>query len=597
MSRVFQVFHERGGRHRAVATGPAWIALTLPWAWAMAHRLWARGLILLAVDAILAWLAAPLLPRHAAAITLFFLVPRVVTMLRGHGWVALRWENEGLEYLGEIEAARRSDAIAQVARSGGEIPRRRPGKAPGLWALPPHWQPTVAVARLTVRAAFRYRLVMVLLAVLLGAVVFLPMVVKHDETARGFTQILLTYTLGVITAILSLVTLWLACGTLARDVDEAQMQMVATKPIPRWQVWLGKWLGIMALDVMLLGLSGATVFLLMQWRATQLPEPLQEEVRNSVLTARASIREPVPDFRAEIEKIIRERREELLSQGVDLREFRTHALEAFTSGRNQVVPPEHMRRFRLDARSIAREISGKPIAVRVKFFAAELTARRPYQIEIAVGPEESPERQHAYRSLAPEAFHEIPFEAAVLDAEGTLIVDVMNRSDAAIIVPYDEGLEVLYPEGGFGLNYVRALLVVACWLGLLAAIGLWAASFLSFPVAAFLATTVLIVGMSTGTIRTVVEDQTVLGINHDNNTRNYPLVDAVMLPVFKVLFNTIELVRQFSPIDAVSTGRSITWGELGRAVVLVVVLMGGVFAAIGITAFTRRELATAQSNH
>jgi hypothetical protein len=59
----------------------------------------------------------------------------------------------------------------------------------------------------------------------------------------------------------------------------------------------------------------------------------------------------------------------------------------------------------------------------------------------------------------------------------------------------------------------------------------------------------------------------------------------------------VNLVQQFSPIDAVSSGRSVTWADVSRAIVVVIFLLGGFFAAIGIIAFTRRELATAQSNH
>jgi hypothetical protein len=60
-----------------------------------------------------------------------------------------------------------------------------------------------------------------------------------------------------------------------------------------------------------------------------------------------------------------------------------------------------------------------------------------------------------------------------------------------------------------------------------------------------------------------------------------------------VLF-AVNLVRDFSPIDLLSTGRTITWGQLARAVAQIIGLAGGLFALIGITAFTRRELATAQ---
>src|SRR2546426_7841979 len=125
-------------------------------------------------------------------------------------------------------------------------------------------QRVFAITWLTVKAAFRFRLVVVLATVLLAGVILLPLVIKDDGTARGFTQILLTYTLSLITGLLGLATLWLACGTLARDVEECQIQMVAVKPIARWQIWLGKWLGIMMLNAMLLGVSAGAVYFLLQ---------------------------------------------------------------------------------------------------------------------------------------------------------------------------------------------------------------------------------------------------------------------------------------------------------------------------------------------
>ncbi|MDO8349250.1 MAG: hypothetical protein Q7T30_03365, partial [Planctomycetota bacterium] len=270
MPSNYQVFRERSGPFRAVATGPAWLALPLPWAWAFRHRLWLRGFAFLIVDALLGLLIPALLASQPIALGLALLAPRLVALLRGHDWVGASHEERGDAYLGEIVAAGSSDAIAQTARRDGVIPPElRPRASASAFAFPPRsLQQLWAVARLTVGAAFRYRLVVVLIILLIGAVIVLPTIIKHDETAGGFTQILLTYTLGVITALLSLVTLWLACGTLASDIDECQMQMVASKPIPRWQIWIGKWLGIMALNAMLLGVSAGAVYLLMQWRAT-----------------------------------------------------------------------------------------------------------------------------------------------------------------------------------------------------------------------------------------------------------------------------------------------------------------------------------------
>src|SRR5262245_27695784 len=152
-------------------------------------------------------------------------------------------------------------------------------------------QALLAIAGLTWKAAFRFRLFWVLAGLLLGSVVALPILIKDDGTARGFIQIMLTYTLSVITTLLGFSTLWLACGTLARDIEECQMQMVAVKPVARWQIWLGKWLGILLLDACLLALSGGGVYGLLHWRAGQLSPAQQAILRNEVFVARGSMRE------------------------------------------------------------------------------------------------------------------------------------------------------------------------------------------------------------------------------------------------------------------------------------------------------------------
>ena len=61
--------------------------------------------------------------------------------------------------------------------------------------------------------------------------------------------------------------------------------------------------------------------------------------------------------------------------------------------------------------------------------------------------------------------------------------------------PIEDGFEVLYYENSFGVNFIRGLIVIFCWLALLAAIGLAAASQLSFPVAAFASLAILLMGL------------------------------------------------------------------------------------------------------
>ncbi|MEI9866028.1 MAG: hypothetical protein WDN00_16045 [Limisphaerales bacterium] len=87
------------------------------------------------------------------------------------------------------------------------------------------------------------------------------------------------------------------------------MQVVATKPIARWQIWLGKWLGIMSLNAVLLALSGGCVYGLLEWRASKLPPAVQKELREQVLVARGVAKEKdiTAEIDAEAAKVLQER--------------------------------------------------------------------------------------------------------------------------------------------------------------------------------------------------------------------------------------------------------------------------------------------------
>ena len=117
-------------------------------------------------------------------------------------------------------------------------------------------QRILAIAWLTWKAALRFKLFLVIAALLILGGRRPAAGHQGRRHGAGFTQIILTYTLSAITALLGLSTLWLACGTLARDIEECQIQVVATKPVARWQIWLGKWLGIVSLNAALLAISG-----------------------------------------------------------------------------------------------------------------------------------------------------------------------------------------------------------------------------------------------------------------------------------------------------------------------------------------------------
>src|SRR5690606_35681017 len=105
-------------------------------------------------------------------------------------------------------------------------------------------------------------------------------------------------------------------------------------------------------------------------------------------------------------------------------------------------------------------------------------------------------------------------------------------------------------------NFARGMGIIFFWLALLAALGLAAASFLSFPVAAFVSLAVLVIGLSSGTLSTVVEEGTILGVDHETGIADgTTILDLVLVPVFEAILKVVNLVQGFSPIESLSTGR------------------------------------------
>jgi hypothetical protein len=422
------------------------------------------------------------------------------------------------------------------------------------------------------------------------------LLIKDDGTAQGMVQILLTYTLGATATLLGFATLWLSCGTMARDVEECQVQMVAVKPIARWQIWLGKWLGLLSLNAVLLALAGAAIFILLQWRAERLPPDQRLIVHRDIFVSRASANEPLPDFSRIVDEQMKQMKDPSRFSDFELAEIRRQ-LTARVETNYTILPSGLARPWGIDLHTIEDRLRNKPLQLRIKFQVANADPATLFTTLWRIGPRNSARQVELSESFPSDSFQEFSVPANLLDDKGRLWIDVGNPNDTDLIFPLREGIELLYPESTFGINFVRGLAIIFCWLALLASIGLAAASFLSFPVAAFVSLTVLLIGLSGGIVSTVVEQGTITGYQSSKGGYGHSVVDYVVVPIFEVAQKVINLVQSFSPIDSLSSGRSIRWGQLGLAVLQIIVLLGGFFCVVGILLFTRRELATAQGNN
>jgi hypothetical protein len=263
----------------------------------------------------------------------------------------------------------------------------------------------------------------------------------------------------------------------------------------------------------------------------------------------------------------------------------------------QAVPPGYSREWHVDLSSQKNSLRDRPLQLRIKFNSAGAGASSTFAGLWQVGdPQKMEPWQSERMSLSPDSFHEFQVPANLLDDKGVLTIMFLNLNDTSLLFPIEDGMEVLFPEGGFALNFARGLGIIFCWMALLAAVGLMAASFLSFPVAAFFSMAVLAVVLSSGTLADTVASGSVGVGNDEKGIKGHSAADVIVIPLFKGILNVVSLAKGFSPIDSLSSGLAITWGELGAAFGQIVLLLGGITGIIGIVLFSRRELATAPGN-
>ena len=117
----------------------------------------------------------------------------------------------------------------------------------------------LAIARLTLREALRSRIVLLFGLLLAAVVVGLPAILKGDGTPAGLVRMTLGYTLGTAFGLIALATLWTGCALVSGDIATRTLELTRAKPVPAWRLWLGKWLGLLLLDILFLaGVYAAT---------------------------------------------------------------------------------------------------------------------------------------------------------------------------------------------------------------------------------------------------------------------------------------------------------------------------------------------------
>lgn len=462
-----------------------------------------------------------------------------------------------------------------------------------------------AVARTIIAEALRMKIALVLLIILLAVIPLGPFIWEGDGTLKGRVQTFLTYSNNLVLVMLSIMTVFVAVQSLSKEVEQRQIYTIATKPIPRWQFMLGKWIGICLLNAVLLSACGGAIYLFTLYMK-QLPSATpvdRQALEYEVLTARAGQYPPRPDFSDVVEQRFEAFRKspEAPSEGITPEMAKMIKAGYYREERQKwrSVPPNGFKTWTFE--NVRPDPDCEYIHLRYKMQASPLPPRMQVQCVWIVGNLAVEGNTPIPRSDSIDQWHYFPIRSNVVGEDGTLKVTFVNRhwvdfnqavqrypTNSTVVFEEPDGLEVLYEVSGFGINFAKSMLLIFLWLMPLAAIGLFAGSFLSFPVGALLCSSVLIASALSSFVW-----ESLYWVQTKPNPAQDPLdyFSWLFKPFIMAIINGVPTLGQYNPIDLLADGRVIAWMSVAEAFGMMVLVQGLIYLVLSILIFTRRELA------
>lgn len=414
----------------------------------------------------------------------------------------------------------------------------------------------LAIAGLTLRAAVRSKVFALLAVLVAGGILGLPAIMKSDGTLAGQVRLFLEYALGLSAVLLSAAAVWAGAGAISLEVESRRIQLVAVKPVRAWEIWIGKWLGLMAVNAMLLGAAGALIYGLLIW--TTRPARLAAEDR-------ARLRE----------EILVARREMLPAAG------------GGAEGRQVAVAPGGTGQWRFELPRGAR--AGEPIFLRFRFATSRPYLPTPvaglwrigfdgqsaaFQRPVLAGGN----REYSFRIPVPEG-------CRLIDAG---FANVEEQVPVTLLFGAADGATLLINAGLFEANYLRALLTILARLAFFSALGLTAGAVFSFPVAVFVSLALLLMTAVNRWLQAALAS--LPGQGAEDAGPAAILWDWMTRCVFRALGAILPPLSRWDPLDFLPEGRLMTWGFTGQAWLALVGVSSAILAVLGAWWFSRREL-------
>jgi len=459
-----------------------------------------------------------------------------------------------------------------------------------------------AVAAHMIAEGIRMKIAVVFLVLLALVVVALPFSIQGDSSLTGAVQTFMSFSLTATSVLLGMLTIFMS-WSVSDELVNRQILLVVTKPLPRWQYIVGKWVGIMTLDLVFLVGAGGIIYAMTHYiRWTHPPTDAVRDVsdlNDQVLVARHAIQVDAPDF----ERLADREYERNLEQGTydDITNFNPkdeHArLARKYEARWRIVGPNDVRVFQFKNVLCDRSPENK-IQIRYK---TDVTNYAPDEVFRALWRFGNPEKGTALYDIPVRQrvgrFFSINVKADAVAADHTLTAVFINSNPYRSEPNYSNvmefrksnGLEVLFVVGSFEGNMVRLLTLMYCKLMFLAALALLMTTVFSFPVACLASFTIYALAAGRSFLLDAID------FSSNDYSSMFSSVWEFMVQAFLHLYSLAQWVLpDFGRFDAVQTfvdGRNVSLVWVLQGVAEVGLLKTFIVLGLAILLFHRREVA------
>lgn len=493
--------------------------------------------------------------------------------------------------------------------------------------LSPAW-PALGVARTLVDEAIRMKVPLVFIVALALLIPTLPFVLDPAERLSYRLQSFLSWSLMAVSFLLGLMTIFLAVGSISNELRDKQIYLTLTKPVARLQYLAGKWLGVVLLNLLLVSIAGMGIYtftkVLTRTQARNITDAAA--VEEQVLVARESSK-PVTEDPQGAQRMFFERLEQLRrdnpvrygapgSPMTTLSESDSNEIMQAVLANWYSLPPQGTRVYVFRGLLRAKEVA-QTVQLRLEPKAGSSSEDGFVYLRLRVNdrPYFNPvSGMQGVPPLAEGQYHVLHIHTQMIDDTGTLQIAVTNvpgpngAMPPSISFNAKDGFELLYKVGGFEANLFRGLLLVWLRLIFLAMVGVFASTFLGFPVACLFSLLVYAAAAGSAYLTESFTYYSVFPQADQGVVRQVLAIPGVFIgqiaqgdfyEAFKVVIQSvgrsfmllIPAFGDYNPTPLLADGRLVSWRVVGEGFWRVGLVWSGLIGLLGWAIFHRKEIA------